>query len=49
MVIELIRRYTIEEFEDFIRQPENIDRRFEYIVGEIIETISTHFTSEIAM
>lgn len=37
-----------EEFEAFTRLPENADRRFELIDGEIIEVISSPFYSEIA-
>lgn len=33
--------YTIEEFEEFIARPENSDRLFELIHGEIIEKVPT--------
>ncbi|MBZ0299229.1 MAG: Uma2 family endonuclease [Anaerolineae bacterium] len=33
--------YTIEEFEHFAGQPENADRRFELIDGEIVEKMPT--------
>jgi Uma2 family endonuclease len=33
--------YTIEEFDQFIALPENADRRFELIDGEIIEKMPT--------
>lgn len=33
--------YTIEEFEQFIALPENDDRRFELIDGEIVEKVPT--------
>ncbi|MEO8393156.1 MAG: Uma2 family endonuclease [Chloroflexota bacterium] len=33
--------YTIEDFEQFITQPENRDRRFELINGEIVEKMPT--------
>lgn len=33
------KTYTISEFELFIQQPENADRLFEYINGEIIEKV----------
>lgn len=36
MVIQT-RRYTVDEFEEFISQPENRDRLFELINGEIVE------------
>lgn len=35
------RSYTIEEFEEFIALPENADRRFELIYGEIIDKMLT--------
>lgn len=35
------RTYTIEEFEQFIALPENADRRFELIDGEIVEKVPT--------
>ncbi|MBK8025369.1 MAG: Uma2 family endonuclease [Chloroflexi bacterium] len=31
------RLYTAEEFEQFIREPENRERRLELIAGEIVE------------
>lgn len=39
---------TVAEFEQFVRQPENADRLFEYIGGEIIEVPSNPFVSKIA-
>jgi Uma2 family endonuclease len=33
--------YTLEEFQDYIRRPENADRLFELIDGEIIEKVPT--------
>ncbi len=42
--------HTIEEFEAFISQPEQVDRLFEYIGGEIVEKMpSSTYVSEIAM
>lgn len=35
------RSYTIEEFDEFIALPENADRRFELIDGEIVEKMPT--------
>jgi Uma2 family endonuclease len=43
-----IRRYTVEEFEQFVELPENADKRFEYIGGEIVEVPSNAYVSEIA-
>jgi Uma2 family endonuclease len=33
----IAKRYTVDEFEAFLAQPENADRRFELINGEIVE------------
>jgi Uma2 family endonuclease len=35
------RLYTTDEFEEFIALPENSDRRFELIYGEIVEKMPT--------
>lgn len=32
-------QYTLQEFEDFIARPENSDRLFEFINGEIVEIL----------
>lgn len=39
---------TVEEFEEFISRPENLDRRFELINGDLIEVPSNSYSSEIA-
>lgn len=39
------RAQTVEDFERFIQQPENVDRLFEYIGGEIVSLPSLCFTS----
>ena len=44
----LQRQVTVEEFNEFILRPENIDRNFEYIGGEIFEVVSNSYPSEIA-
>lgn len=44
----LRQQVTIEEFDEFIRRPENIERDFEYIGGEIFEVVSNSYSSEIA-
>ena len=36
-----IKLYTVEEFEQFIDLPENADRLFELIDGEIVENVPT--------
>ena len=48
MMFELRKKATLEEFEAFIAQPENLDKRFEYINGEIIEVPSNAYVSAIA-
>jgi Uma2 family endonuclease len=40
---------TVEEFERFVMQPENADRRFEYIEGEIVEVVTDSFCSLVAL
>jgi Uma2 family endonuclease len=42
------RRYTIEESEQFIYLPENADRSFEFIAGEIAEVVANNYSSKIA-
>jgi Uma2 family endonuclease len=37
MAFPQTKTYTLEEFEDFIRRPENRDRHFELIHGAIVE------------
>jgi Uma2 family endonuclease len=39
---------TAEEFERFIMLPENADKRFELIGGEIVEVVSNSYSSECA-
>lgn len=43
-----IQVYTVQEFEDFIAQPENTEKRFELINGEIVEKMPTEKHSLIA-
>jgi Uma2 family endonuclease len=38
----------IEKFDEFVNLPENADRRFEYIGGEIVELPSNPYSSAIA-
>lgn len=42
------RRYTVEEFDEFVELPENADRLFEYVGGEVVEVVSNNYSSEIA-
>src|SRR5689334_19974745 len=48
MALEKQRRMTIDEFERFITRPENIQRRWEFIDGEVIEVPSNPLSSQIA-
>jgi Uma2 family endonuclease len=41
-------RVTLEEFDEYINRPENADRLFEYIGGEIVEAVANNYSSEIA-
>ncbi len=41
MALEQTKTYTIEEFERFLALPENADRLFELIDGEIVEKMPT--------
>ena len=43
-----VRRVTLKEFEAFITDPENVDREFELIGGEIYDVVSNSYSSEIA-
>lgn len=47
MVIS-IQRHTVEEFERVVSLPENTDKLFEFIGGEIAEMVSNNYASEIA-
>ncbi len=41
-------RTSVEEFERFVAQPENADRHFEFIGGEIVEVVSNPRSSAMA-
>jgi Uma2 family endonuclease len=43
------RLMTVDEFEDFIVQPENVDRLFELINGEIVEKMPTRENGVVAL
>jgi Uma2 family endonuclease len=43
-----VKAYTVDEFDAFIELPENLDRNFEYIGGEIVEVPSNPFASKIS-
>jgi Uma2 family endonuclease len=40
-------RVSLKEFEQFIAQPENANRDFEYIEGKIVEVVSNNYSSKI--
>jgi len=48
MTIELKKNMTITEFQAFIEDPANAEKRFEFIDGEIIDVPSNPLASEIA-
>jgi Uma2 family endonuclease len=49
MAVNKLQSYTVEEFEAFIDHPENRDRLFELIAGEMIEKVPNNpFASEVA-
>jgi Uma2 family endonuclease len=47
--MQIKERVTIEAFEALVNRPENAEKRFELIDGEIIEVPSNPFVSVIAM
>ena len=48
MAVQREKQYTVEEFDDFVNLPENAERLFEFIGGEIVEVPSNPYSSEIA-
>jgi Uma2 family endonuclease len=48
MTMQDARLMTVEEFEAFVELPENANKRFEFIGGEIIEVPNNAYSSEIA-
>ncbi|MCA0457525.1 MAG: hypothetical protein LCI00_26395 [Chloroflexi bacterium] len=42
------KEITKEDFYRFVALPENRDRNFEYIAGEIVEVVSNNESSEVA-
>ncbi len=48
MVVDA-KQTTVEAFEKFIRLPENADKKFEWIGGEIVEVPTNMVTSRIAL
>lgn len=47
MVVQT-KRYTVEEFDQWVMLPENTDKLFEYIGGEIVEVVSNNYASVVA-
>lgn len=47
-MVTQMRSVTPEAFDHFVQQPENRDRNFELIAGEIVEVVSNSYSSEIA-
>jgi Uma2 family endonuclease len=43
-----ITQMTVEEFERFVNLPENADKLFEYVGGEVVEVPSNPYASKIA-
>ena len=39
---------SIQEFDKFIYRPENLERSFEYIQGDILEVVSNQYSSQVA-
>jgi Uma2 family endonuclease len=48
-MIANIQRYTLDDFDEFVQLPENTDRRFEYLYGDVVESVSNSYCSYIAM
>lgn len=48
MVVE-VKRYTVEEFDEFVELPENDDKILEFIAGEVYEVPSNPYVSAIAI
>lgn len=49
MAIQERTLYTVEEFERFVHLPENSEKLFEYLNGEIIEVPSNAYSSSLAV
>lgn len=44
----LTTKTSVEMFDEFVRQPENADKLFEFIAGEIVEVPSNPYASQIS-
>lgn len=49
LTTDAAKLHTVEEFDAFVSLPENHERLFEYIGGEIVEVVSNPYSSKIAM
>jgi Uma2 family endonuclease len=49
MAVQAHTRVSIEEFEQIAALPENVDKRLEFIGGEIVEAVSNSLASQIAI
>jgi Uma2 family endonuclease len=43
-----VQKMTVEQFDEWIFLPENIDHNYEYVAGEIINVVSNQYSSKIA-
>ena len=43
------RYASVKEFDEWVQRPENAERHFEFIGGEIVEVVSNNYSSEIAL
>lgn len=43
-----IAHLPVDEFDNFVLLPENTDKMFEYIGGEIVEVVANNYSSEVA-
>lgn len=48
MELKAKQKVTPQQFDEFVFQPENVQRQFELIAGEIREMVSNNYSSEIA-
>lgn len=46
-MFEMTKSLTVEEFDEFVLEPENINRLFEFIGGEVIEVVSNPKSSKL--
>jgi len=49
MAVQVRQKVTLDEFEAYVKQPENFQQMFEFISGEIIPVPSNPYVSKIAM